>query len=620
MKLTRNQLKEVIRGVVKEITYGEMLAKKGKKLKISGWPPTVKVVSINDEEPTKQVDEIDFKDQASFDAYNKKHKMRKSTKVKIAGKDTTAGDASGKSKKKPSLGTSIASKVQKQKDKFAKAKKDDLKRPAVAKSAEKEKEMSGYEKAEDSRATALKAIEKGVVNKSTMQDTFNLIADYAEWNGYEDELEDFKNDLPDIIDDEDIDTFESYAEELLDPDKKEKDMGKTLAQMDYDDEDSPESYYDDEEDTGGPSYANVPKGAKSSEHAKLMKKNDALADEYGYSDSNDLMGGAHSEEVEEFIDEIGADVDWGVVQSYLDDIRDYEQGMEEDDFKSEHAREKIQKIVNKAVESKPPKKEKTGKEVGKEMDKAVDDANAKLDKAELDQAYKEWDKHKQEYLDFDYHPIHDKGDKKKKKEYERLKKKNKDYYNNVVKPLEKKVYPKNESVYRFRGKLITESSRPKRSTVKEIAKWIKGLEENRYKKISGADSRRVAWFVNNNLAEDFEQMPKSIVKKWSKAQYGRERYLAREFMRYRKGEQKLRESIRGIINNLITEVKRIKYKKNDWKKYNQLVKKGKSVMVQTAFGDQFAWEDGSNYGVFASEESGREIELSHNDIDMVEIF
>ena len=70
----------------------------------------------------------------------------------------------------------------------------------------------------------------------------------------------------------------------------------------------------------------------------------------------------------------------------------------------------------------------------------------------------------------------------------------------------------------------------------------------------------------------------------------------------------------------LTEGKRVKYRKNDWKKYNQLVKRGKSVMVQTAFGDQFAWEDGSNYGVFASEESGREIELDHDDIDMVEIF
>ena len=36
---------------------------------------------------------MDFKNQAAFDAYNKKHKMRKSTKVNVAGKDTTVGAA-----------------------------------------------------------------------------------------------------------------------------------------------------------------------------------------------------------------------------------------------------------------------------------------------------------------------------------------------------------------------------------------------------------------------------------------------------------------------------------------------------------------------------------------------
>ena len=68
----------------------------------------------------------------------------------------------------------------------------------------------------------------------------------------------------------------------------------------------------------------------------------------------------------------------------------------------------------------------------------------------------------------------------------------------------------------------------------------------------------------------------------------------------------------------IKEAKRIKYKKNDWKKYNKLAKK-KDVMIQTAFGDLFKWEDGSNYGVFGSEEDGREIELDHDDIDIVMI-
>ena len=38
--------------------------------------------------------EIDFASQKGFDAYSKQHKLRPDTKVKIAGKTTTAGQAS----------------------------------------------------------------------------------------------------------------------------------------------------------------------------------------------------------------------------------------------------------------------------------------------------------------------------------------------------------------------------------------------------------------------------------------------------------------------------------------------------------------------------------------------
>ena len=86
--------------------------------------------------------------------------------------------------------------------------------------------------------------------------------------------------------------------------------------------------------------------------------------------------------------------------------------------------------------------------------------------------------------------------------------------------------------------------------IKEIKTWMKTLEENRYRRIVNADARRVAWLVNNNLAEDYEMMPKSIRKKWPKAAYGRERYLAKEFIKSQKAklkEQKLRNAIREII-------------------------------------------------------------------------
>ena len=69
----------------------------------------------------------------------------------------------------------------------------------------------------------------------------------------------------------------------------------------------------------------------------------------------------------------------------------------------------------------------------------------------------------------------------------------------------------------------------------------------------------------------------------------------------------------------LTEAKKVKYKANDWKKINKIAKK-KDVMIQSAFGDEFKWEEGSSYGVFASESSGREIELSHDDIDIVVVY
>ena len=70
----------------------------------------------------------------------------------------------------------------------------------------------------------------------------------------------------------------------------------------------------------------------------------------------------------------------------------------------------------------------------------------------------------------------------------------------------------------------------KRIFVKEIQKWMKTLEENRYRKLVNADARRVAWFVNNNMSENYESMPKSMRKKWDKAAYKRERFLAKEFI------------------------------------------------------------------------------------------
>ena len=146
-----------------------------------------------------------------------------------------------------------------------------------------------------------------------------------------------------------------------------------------------------------------------------------------------------------------------------------------------------------------------------------------------------------------------------------------------------------KQVEKLGGKTIRESikeSKKRRFTVKEVRMWMKKLEENRYKKVYNSDARRVAWLANNNLSEDYESMPISMRKKWSKAQYGRERYLAKEFLKSKLdqlkeqlNEMKLRKQIREIIKEQLNEVK---FKKvilpNDMKtkvKVSKIIKKMK---------------------------------------------
>jgi len=106
----------------------------------------------------------------------------------------------------------------------------------------------------------------------------------------------------------------------------------------------------------------------------------------------------------------------------------------------------------------------------------------------------------------------------------------------------------------FSKKEVKESKK-RRYTVKEVRMWMKKLEENRYKKVYISDARRVAWMVNNEGVE-LSEMPKSMSKKWTKAQYGRERYLATEFIKSKSeqmNESKLRGMIRGIIKEQMNE-------------------------------------------------------------------
>tara|TARA_B100001564_G_C20500221_1_gene605812 strand:+ start:269 stop:847 length:579 start_codon:yes stop_codon:yes gene_type:complete len=72
-------------------------------------------------------------------------------------------------------------------------------------------------------------------------------------------------------------------------------------------------------------------------------------------------------------------------------------------------------------------------------------------------------------------------------------------------------------------------SNSKKTTVKEIRKWLKGLEEFRYRKIPNVDARRIASFVNNGLSET--DLPNSLQKKWQHAKYGKEKHLANKYVK-----------------------------------------------------------------------------------------
>ncbi len=92
----------------------------------------------------------------------------------------------------------------------------------------------------------------------------------------------------------------------------------------------------------------------------------------------------------------------------------------------------------------------------------------------------------------------------------------------------------------------------KRVTIKEIRKWLKGLEENRYRKVYYPDARRVAFFVNNNTLKETD-MPENMQKKYKMAEYKREKFLAKKYMR-EVLSQKINESkLRELIQRLVTE-------------------------------------------------------------------
>ena len=110
---------------------------------------------------------------------------------------------------------------------------------------------------------------------------------------------------------------------------------------------------------------------------------------------------------------------------------------------------------------------------------------------------------------------------------------------------------------------------------------MKTLEENRYRKLVNADARRIAWFVNNSLSEDYDTMPESMRKKWVKAEYKKERYMAKKFLESKKQNESVENKIRQVIRETIrdlTEAYRgtsLFFDKKDKSKLEKILKKYK---------------------------------------------
>ena len=94
----------------------------------------------------------------------------------------------------------------------------------------------------------------------------------------------------------------------------------------------------------------------------------------------------------------------------------------------------------------------------------------------------------------------------------------------------------------------------KKVTIKEIKRFLKTLEENRYRKLVHADARRIAWFVNNSLSEDYDTMPESMRKKWVKAEYKKERYMAKRFLESLKQNESVENQVRQLVRETIRDL------------------------------------------------------------------
>ena len=89
-------------------------------------------------------------------------------------------------------------------------------------------------------------------------------------------------------------------------------------------------------------------------------------------------------------------------------------------------------------------------------------------------------------------------------------------------------------------------------TLKEIHKWLKGLEENKWRKRYKVDAKRISHYAN--LGEDTD-LPLSLQRKSEGASYGREKSLAKQFKKYVREQQRVNEQykLKSLIRKIVRE-------------------------------------------------------------------
>ena len=91
----------------------------------------------------------------------------------------------------------------------------------------------------------------------------------------------------------------------------------------------------------------------------------------------------------------------------------------------------------------------------------------------------------------------------------------------------------------------------KKYSLKEIKRWLRSLEENKWRKRYAVDAKRVHHFVN--LGEDVD-LPISLRRKSESATYGKEKTLAKEFKRWIRNQNKINEIKKIIRSTVISEI------------------------------------------------------------------